>query len=277
MKKKTKFILGLGFALLTQTAIGAINSTLAKATNGELECHLNALFTGKGLDCLWPVVKENKAVLAISFHGQEARTDNWIIGSLESEGPAGKVLPAGATSWTQDFNKVIFIWSPTLPSQETWRLHLLAKRTPESEFAPSEIATFNDIIVSKVDVPIELTNETKANGVTLQTKIASDALATWSRLKVAVSGLSRDIFLDPISVTDEKGKKYHTDRLGGNWEQVGQSEVSFEVMNLNPNAKLLNFAFAVQHGRPFTFQLKPQVVSTNVPMLMDELRMKRFD
>jgi|GEM_PF-3818862 hypothetical protein len=300
MKMINKFILGFGFFLLTPIVKGEIDfisisnllfmpiavnggTNFISASNETLECHLNGLFTGEGLDCIWTSVKENKAVLAVTFHGQDAKTNNWIIGSLESISTGGNVLHAGSISWSQDFNKVILIWSPTLPQREIWELHLLAKRTADSGFATNEIATFKNIVVLKPDVPIQLTNQVNVNGVTLKLKQFTlstklDALGkTWSELKMMVSGLTNDVFLDSIGATDDYGNEYLASRQDGNFGVSGQPEISFWVRELSPKVKSVNFTFAVQHGRAFTFHAKPQIISTNIPWLMDVLRMKQFN
>jgi hypothetical protein len=242
---------------------------------GDVEATLVQISTGHGGNTSFFGLRDGGHAVEFSTNRDDGRnvtgcclqlrtpTDTnqiWQVDHVELSDATGNVLPSTGMSWGGPGDDV-FGFSPGLWTNEaTWKLRCEIKRT--KGFTPGELFTFKNVPLSELFQTNQLGWATNVNGVTvtLDYFIHRPPLTnnTWSSSQLSeahfrTTGLSNDLHLDLIEIRADNG----TNVKCPSWSSSGDTQDRY-LGNIPPDAKTLDFTFAVHRGRWVEFLVKPE-------------------
>ena len=249
------------------------------ATNkvGDVEATLKQVSTGHGGNTSYIGLRDGGHAMEFSTNRDDGRnltgcqlqlqslTDTnqiWQVDHVELSDATGNVLPSTGMTWGGKGDDV-FGFSPGLWTNEfAWKLRCEIKRT--QGFAPGELLTFKNVPLPEMYQTNQPGWTTNVNGVTvtLEHFIRRPPLANgsggWSSGQLSeahfrLKGLSNDFHLDLIETRADNGT--NVDCFSSSTSEDAQDRY---LGNIPPDAKTLDFTFAVQRGRWVEFMVKPE-------------------
>ena len=244
-----------------------------KATNGTLETTLIGLRCG-GPPPRRPLTAKNAiapwAAAEFEFREKGQPTTNWIIKRIEAFGVNGNYFTGDRLAMEpEEGTRVAYFTGAFWQDEMDWKL--VAEAVPTRNFPAESLLTLrlptkaflHDLFVTNLQVEsYGLRNSRLSVAPDLtgsRGKATPDRHVAFVRLNYAPAAL--DLYVDIASAKDDQGRELLISRslASRSWS----CEADLELLQ---TAEFVDLTFAIHRSRRLEFRVRPEIVSTNVPV-----------